>query len=159
MMIQKISAMDAALVEADAAAKRGEVPIGAVIADAKGRIIAAAGNRVEEWRDPAAHAEMLALREAVGRHGGKFLTGCTLTVTLEPCPMCAAAIALYRLRRLVFGAYDPKSGGVEHGPRIFTQSTCHHRPEIIGGVAEAASVALLRRFFETRRNPANSAGR
>jgi tRNA(adenine34) deaminase len=158
-MIQQISAMDAALVEADAAARRGEVPVGAVIADAGGRIIAAAGNRVEDWRDPAAHAEMLALREAVMRHGGKFLTGCTLTVTLEPCPMCAAAIALYRLRRLVFGAYDPKSGGVEHGPRIFTQPTCHHQPEIIGGVAEAANAALLRRFFETRRNPANSAGR
>ena len=151
--------MDAAMIEAKAAAARGEVPVGAVISDVRGRIIAAAGNRVEEWRDAAAHAEMLALKQAALHHGRKLLIGCTLTVTLEPCPMCAAAISLYRIHRLVFGAYDPKSGGVDHGPRIFDQNTCHHRPEIIGGVAEAANAALLRQFFETCRNPAISAGR
>jgi tRNA(adenine34) deaminase len=154
-----MSPMDRALAEAKAAAARGEVPVGAVITDAGGAILALAGNRVEERRDPAAHAEMLALHGAAARLGKKFLVDCTLTVTLEPCPMCAAAIALYRVKRLVFGAYDPKSGGIEHGPRIFQQITCHHRPEIIGGIAETASSLLLRQFFETRRNPANSAGR
>ena len=151
--------MERALAEARTAGARGEVPVGAVITDADGRILAAAGNRGEESGDPAAHAEMLALRAAARHLGKKFLVGCTLTVTLEPCPMCAAAISLYRVHRLVFGAYDPKSGGVEHGPRIFAQRTCHHRPEIIGGVAEAASAALLKRFFQTCRDPANSAGR
>ncbi len=159
MMIQHDLAMKLAFAEAAAAAARGEVPVGAVIADADGHIIAAAGNRVEERRDPAAHAEMLALNQAAIRRGSKFLTDCTLTVTLEPCPMCAAAIALYRVRRLVFGAYDAKSGGVDHGPRIFEQSTCHHRPEIIGGIAEIANAELLRQFFETCRDPANFAGR
>ena len=149
--------MRAAMAEAEAAAARGEVPVGAVITDAGGRIIAAAGNRVEERRDPAAHAEMLALKQAANHYGRKFLADCVVTVTLEPCPMCAAAIGLYRVRRLVFGAYDPKSGGVDHGPRIFEQNTCHHRPEIIGGVAEAANAALLRQFFESRRDPQHSA--
>ncbi|HET9148055.1 MAG TPA: nucleoside deaminase, partial [Acetobacteraceae bacterium] len=103
--------MQQALAEAEAAAARGEVPVGAVVTDEAGAVLAAAGNRVEERRDPAAHAEMLALQEAAARLGNKFLADCTLTVTLEPCPMCAAAIALYRVKRLVFGAYDPKSGG------------------------------------------------
>lgn len=158
-MIRPNPAMERALAEARAAGARGEVPVGAVIADADGRILAAAGNRVEECRDPAAHAEMLALRQAAKLLGKKFLADCTLTVTLEPCPMCAAAISLYRVRRLVFGAYDPKSGGVEHGPRVFAQPTCHYRPEIIGGVAETANAALLRQFFQTCRDPAKSAGR
>jgi tRNA(adenine34) deaminase len=157
-MNPSLSAMNAAMAEAEAAAARGEVPVGAIITNAEGQIIAAAGNRVEAWRDPAAHAEMLALRQAATHYGQKFLAACTITVTLEPCPMCAAAIGLYRVRRLVFGAYDPKSGGVDHGPRIFEQNTCHHRPEIIGGVAEAANAALLRQFFGTRRDPQHSAG-
>lgn len=153
------TAMQQALAEAQAAAARGEVPVGAVVTDEAGAVLAAAGNRVEEWRDPAAHAEMLALREAAARLGNKFLADCTLTVTLEPCPMCAAAIALYRIKRLVFGAYDPKSGGIEHGARVFERSSCHHRPEVAGGIAETACAGLLREFFAARRDPADSAGR
>ncbi len=151
--------MQLALLEARAAALRGEVPVGAVLTDASGAVIAAAGNRVEALADPTAHAEMLVLRAARERLGGKFLPGCTLTVTLEPCPLCAAALALFRIERVVFGAYDPKSGGIEHGPRIFQHPTCHHRPEVIGGVEERASMALLREFFAERRDPANSAER
>lgn len=151
--------MQRALIEARSAAARGEVPVGAVVTDAAGAVLASAGNAVEARRDPAAHAELLALREAAARRGDKYLAGCTLTVTLEPCPLCAAAIALFRIERLVFGTYDPKSGGVEHGPRVFDHPTCHHRPEVIGGVAESESAAILRDFFETRRDPAKSAGR
>lgn len=151
--------MQRALAEASAAGARGEVPVGAVVTDAEGRVLAAAGNEVEARGDPTAHAEMLALRAAARGRGEKFLRGCTLSVTLEPCPLCAAAISLFRVDRLVFGAYDPKSGGVEHGPRVFEHPTCHYRPEIIGGVEEAAAAALLRDFFASRRDRADSTGR
>ena len=144
--------MDVALAEAEAAGKRGEVPVGAVLVAAEtGEVLAAAGNRIEELGDPTAHAEMLVVRAAAARLGSPRLTGCDLIVTLEPCPMCATAISLARIRRLTFGAYDPKGGGVDHGPRIFTQSTCHHRPEVVGGVAEAACRDLLQVFFRDRR--------
>ena len=145
------SLMDAALAEARAAAARGEVPVGAVVVEAAtGAVLAAAGNRVEELGDATAHAEMLALRAAaVGR--GPRLIGCDLYVTLEPCPMCAQAISLARIRRLYFGAADPKSGGIEHGPRIFAQATCHHAPEVYGGIAERDAGALLKTFFAARR--------
>ena len=145
------AAMALALAEAAAAGAAGEVPVGAVLLDAAGATVAAAGNRVERDRDPTAHAEMLVLRAAAAREGAKRLVGCDLYVTLEPCPMCAAAISLAHIRRLYFGAWDPKGGGVEHGPRIFTQPTCHHRPEVYGGIAEAAAADLLRRFFRARR--------
>jgi tRNA(adenine34) deaminase len=144
-------AMARALDEAVAAAAAGEVPVGAVLVDGGGTIVAASGNRVERDHDPTAHAEMLVLRGGAARLGAKRLEGCDLYVTLEPCPMCAAAIGLARIRRLYFGAYDPKSGGVEHGPRIFDQPTCHHRPEVYGGIAERAAAALLRAFFKARR--------
>ncbi|CAG4912410.1 unnamed protein product [Acidocella sp. C78] len=149
--------MRQALAEAEAAARRGEVPVGAVVVDAAGAVLAAAGNEVEARADPTAHAELLALRAAAQRRGGKFLQGCRLYVTLEPCPLCAAAISLFRIQRLIFGAYDPKSGGVEHGPRVFAQSSCHHRPEVIGGVGETAAASLLQQFFRERRDSANSA--
>jgi tRNA(adenine34) deaminase len=144
-------AMVAALEQAARASANGEVPVGAVLVDEGGAIVAAAGNRVEVDHDPTAHAEMLVLRAGAARLGEKRLTGCDLYVTLEPCPMCAAAIALARIRRLYFGAYDPKGGGVEHGPRIFEQPTCHHRPEVYGGIAERRAAALLQRFFKERR--------
>jgi len=137
--------------QAEAAGWRGEVPVGAVLVGAGGGVIAASGNRVEEQRDPTAHAEMLVLREAAATLGAKQLDGCDLYVTLEPCPMCAAAISLARVRRLYFGAYDPKAGGVEHGARIFDQPTCHHRPEVYGGIDERRAAALLRAFFQARR--------
>jgi tRNA(adenine34) deaminase len=143
--------MSLAFDEAEAAGKRGEVPVGAVVVGTGGTVIAASGNRVEELGDPTAHAEMLALREAAARLGQKQLDGCDFYVTLEPCPMCAAAIALARVRRLYFGAYDPKGGGVEHGARIFDQPTCHHRPEIYGGIDERRAAALLQAFFRERR--------
>lgn len=149
--------MRQALAEAEAAARRGEVPVGAVVVDAAGAVLAAAGNEVEARADPTAHAELLALRAAAQRRGGKFLQGCRLYVTLEPCPLCAAAISLFRIQRLIFGAYDPKSGGVEHGPRVFAQSSCHHRPEVIGGVGETAAASLLQQFFRERRDSADSA--
>jgi len=144
-------AMARALAQAQAAAAAGEVPVGAALVDAAGNIAAVAGNRVERDRDPTAHAEMVVLREGALRLGANRLEGCDLYVTLEPCPMCAAAIGLARIRRLYFGAYDPKGGGVEHGPRIFEQPTCHHRPEVYGGIGEAAAGALLRAFFRERR--------
>ena len=147
------AAMARALAEAEAAGAAGEVPVGAVLADAAGAIVAAAGNRVERDRDPTAHAEMLVLRAGAARLDLKRLEGCDLYVTLEPCPMCAAAIALARIRRLYFAAFDPKGGGVEHGPRIFDLPTCHHRPEIYGGIAERAAAELLRQFFLARRLP------
>ena len=140
-----------AFAEAEAAGWRGEVPVGAVLVGPDGAVIAASGNRVEETHDPTAHAEMLVLRAGAAALGQKQLDSCDLYVTLEPCPMCAAAIALARIRRLYFGAYDPKSGGVEHGPRIFAQPTCHHRPEIYGGIDERRAGALLRAFFQARR--------
>lgn len=142
--------MDMAFAEAEAAAARGEVPVGAVIVS-QGAVIARHGNRTRELSDPTAHAEILAIREACATLGSERLPGCDLYVTLEPCPMCAQAIAFARLRRVYFGAYDPKGGGVEHGPRIFRQPTCHHRPEVIGGLCEQDCAALLRRFFAQRR--------
>jgi tRNA(adenine34) deaminase len=150
-MRESDSPMSRALAEAAAAAARGEVPVGAVVVSETGEILAASGNRTEAACDPTAHAELLALREAAARLGSPRLAACDLYVTLEPCPMCAQAISLFRIRRLFFGAYDPKGGGVEHGPRIFNQPTCHHRPEIYGGIAEAEAAALLKRFFEARR--------
>jgi len=150
--MQKPDYMGEALAEAGLAAAAGEVPVGAVLVDAaSGAILARAHNRVERDGDPTAHAEMLAIRAAAAASGLKRLTGADLYVTLEPCPMCAAAIAFARLRRVVFGAYDPKGGGVDHGPRIFQQPTCHHRPEVVGGVQEQACGALLRDFFQARR--------
>jgi tRNA(Arg) A34 adenosine deaminase TadA len=143
--------MTLALAEAEAAAALGEVPVGAVLVDAAGRVLAAAGNRVETAHDPTAHAEMLVLRAAAVQRQETRLLDCDLYVTLEPCPMCAAAIALARLRRLYFAAYDPKAGGVEHGPRIFDQPGCNHRPEIYGGIEERRAGALLRQFFRARR--------
>jgi tRNA(adenine34) deaminase len=140
-----------ALEAAAAAAARGDVPVGAVLVDEAGEVVAACGNQVEADHDPTAHAEMLALRAGAARLGGKRLAGCDLYVTLEPCPMCAAAIALAQIRRLYFAAYDPKGGGVEHGPRIFDQPTCRHRPEIYGGIGERPAAALLRAFFRARR--------
>ena len=139
--------MDLALDEARHAAARGEIPVGAVVTDAAGAVLAAAGNRTEAARNPAFHAEMLALQAAAAARGGKFLADCTLTVTLEPCAMCAGAIAAFRIKKLVFGAYDPKSGGVEHGPRVFAHATTHHKPEIIGGVRDSDCSALLAAFF------------
>ncbi len=146
------SPMDLALGEAEAAAALGEVPVGAVLVDGEtGEILARAHNLVETDKDPTAHAELLVIREAARRLGAKRLTRADLYVSLEPCPMCAQAIALARLRRLFFGAYDPKGGGVEHGPRIFAQPTCHHRPEVIGGLQERRAGDLLKAFFQARR--------
>ena len=142
--------MGEALRQARKAASQEEVPIGAVIVR-NGEIIARAWNQVEMLKDATAHAEMLALRAGAATLGRKQLDDCDLYVTLEPCPMCAAAISLARVRRLYFAAYDPKSGGVEHGPRIFDQPTCHHRPEVYGGIDERRAAALLRAFFRERR--------
>ncbi len=144
--------MQRALAEAAAAAARGEVPVGAVLLDAGGRVLAASGNRTEELKDPMAHAELLVLRAGARKLGAPRLVDCDLYVTLEPCPMCAQAISFARIRRLYYGAADPKGGGVEHGPRIFTSSSCHHVPEIYGGIGERQASDLLRRFFRKRRN-------
>jgi cytidine deaminase len=146
------SHMDRALAEAEAAAGRGESPIGAVVVGPEGAVLAADGNRVRALADPTAHAEMLALRAAAQALGSERLTGCDLYVTLEPCPMCAGAISLARIRRLYYGAPDPKGGGVDHGARVFTHPTCHHRPEVYGGLAESDCAALLRQFFLARRD-------
>lgn len=144
--------MKRALDEARLAAERGEVPVGSVIFDTTNNIvIASAGNRVEADNDPTAHAEMLAIREASALLGSPRLPECDLYVTLEPCPMCAQAISFARIRRLYFGAWDVKGGGVENGARIFQQSSCHHRPEVYGGLDEQASATLLKAFFATRR--------
>ncbi|MBP0444287.1 nucleoside deaminase [Roseomonas sp. SSH11] len=145
------SPMALALEEARAAGARDEVPVGAVVTDAAGRVLARAGNEVEARHDPSAHAEILALRAATGARGEKLLADCTLWVTLEPCPMCAQAASFFRVRRVVFGAYDPKGGGVEHGARIYAAPSCHHAPEVVGGVRETESAALLRAFFAARR--------
>lgn len=144
--------MELALQEARAAAARGEVPVGAVVLDRAGAVLATAGNRTEADHDASAHAEMLALRAAARARGSPRLPDCTLVVTLEPCPMCAAAISAFRIAKLVFGAYDPKSGGVEHGARVYAASSCHHRPEVVGGVREEECGNLLRAFFEERRS-------
>ncbi|MEQ8734727.1 MAG: nucleoside deaminase [Rhodospirillaceae bacterium] len=144
--------MALALKQAKNASKIGEVPVGAVLVDStSGQVIAAAGNRVETDRDPTAHAEMLVIRAAAKARGEARLPDLDLYVTLEPCAMCATAISHARLRRVEFGAYDPKGGGVEHGPKIFTQTTCHHRPEVVGGIREAESSILLKTFFQDRR--------
>ena len=145
------SHMQAALAEAEAAGARGEVPVGAVVVDADGRVLSRAGNRTRELADPTAHAEMLAVREACRLLGSERLEDADLYVTLEPCPMCAAAVSFARIRRLYYGAADPKGGGVEHGARIFSQPTCHHAPQIYGGIEETRAGALLRSFFERRR--------
>ncbi|MGH6737381.1 MAG: nucleoside deaminase [Methyloceanibacter sp.] len=143
--------MDVALAEAEAARDRGEVPIGAVVAGPDGVLLAKAGNRTIELRDPTAHAELIAIREACASLASERLTGCDLYVTLEPCAMCAAAISFARVRRLYFGAADPKGGAVEHGPRLFGQPTCHHAPEVYGGLGETRAAALLKDFFAARR--------
>jgi cytidine deaminase len=144
--------MDVALDEARAAAARGETPVGAAVVDpAAGRVVARAGNRTRELADPTAHAEMLAIRAACAATGSERLAGLDLYVTLEPCAMCAAAIAAARIARLCYGAADPKSGGVEHGARVFAHPQAHHRPEVFAGIAEAESAALLKAFFAARR--------
>ena len=143
--------MDLALGEAEAAGLSGEVPIGAVVVSASGEVLARAGNRTLQLHDPTAHAELIAIREACAKLGSERLTGCDLHVTLEPCAMCAAAISFARIRRLYFGAPDPKGGAVEHGPRFFTQPTCHHAPEIYSGMGEEEAGDMLRDFFRERR--------
>ncbi len=144
--------MDLAFAEADAAGARGEVPVGAVLVEAEtGRILARDGNRTEELSDPTAHAEGLVIRAAAKARGRPRLPDCDLYVTLEPCAMCAAAISFARIRRVVYGAPDPKMGGVDHGPEFFRQPTCHHRPTVTGGVGAEHSAELLRAFFRERR--------
>lgn len=143
--------MDKALAEARSAAARGETPVGAVLSAPDGQILAADGNRVRELRDPLAHAELLVIRTAATALGSERLVGCGLTVTLEPCPMCAGAISHARIARLWYGAPDPKGGGVAHGPRVFSHETCHHAPDVYGGIAEAACSELLRDFFQSLR--------
>lgn len=144
--------MEIAFQEAEAAAARGEVPVGAVVVDpTSGAVLGRAGNRTEELADPTAHAEVLAIRAACATLGEPRLPGLDLYVTLEPCALCAAAISFARLRRVYFGAYDPKGGAVDHGPRFYTQPTCHHTPEVYGGFDETRAGALLRNFFRDRR--------
>ncbi len=144
--------MDLALAEAEAAARRGEVPVGAVLVEAtSGRVVALAGNETRARNDPTAHAEMLAIRRAALALGQERLEGCDLYVTLEPCAMCAAAISFARLRRLYYGAEDAKGGAVDSGPRFYGQPTCHHKPEVYGGLAAEDAAALLRDFFAARR--------
>lgn len=142
--------MALAMAQARAAALRGEVPVGAVVVR-DGKVLASAGNRTLELKDPSAHAEMLAIRIACQVIGSERLIDCDLYVTLEPCPMCAAAISFARLRRLYFGAYDPKGGAVESGVRLYASPTCHHAPEVYGGLSESEAAALLRDFFKERR--------
>ena len=149
--MQTRSPMDLALDEARAAAARGEVPVGAVVVAPDGRVVARAGNRTRELSDPTAHAEMLALRAACAAAGSERLPGHALYVTLEPCPMCAAAIGFARIARLYYGAGDPKSGGVAQGPRVFSHPQCHHAPEVYDGIGETEAAALLRAFFAARR--------
>ncbi len=145
------SPMSQAFAEAEAAGARGEVPVGAVVVGPDGAVLARAGNRTEADADPTAHAEVLAIRAACAARGQPRLPDCDLWVTLEPCALCAAAISFARIRRVYFGAYDPKGGGVEHGPRLFSQPTCHHAPEVYGGIGESRAADLLRAFFRERR--------
>ena len=145
------SPMQRALLLAEDAAKIGEVPVAAIITDADGTIIAEAVNRVERDKDVAAHAEMLVIKAASQKLGQTRLEGYDLWVTLEPCPMCAGAIAHARIRRLYYGADDPKSGGVSHGPRVFSHPTCHHKPEVLSGIDAEASSRLLTEFFQSKR--------
>ncbi len=143
--------MDVALREAEAAGARGEVPVGAVVVNAAGEVVAQAGNRTRELNDPTAHAEVLAIRAACGALGSERLIGHDLYVTLEPCAMCAAAIAASRMARLYYGAGDPKSGGVAQGARVFAHAQCHHAPEVYDGIDAAASEAMLKAFFAGKR--------
>lgn len=143
--------MNLAFAAAEAAGARGEVPIGAVVVDPAQVVLASAGNWVEANNDPTAHAELLAIRAAGAKVGAPRLVGCDLYVTLEPCPMCATAASFARLRRVIFAAYDPKGGGIEHGPRVFSHPTCHHRPEVVGGVEATRAETLLKNFFSVRR--------
>ena len=142
--------MALAMAQARAAAARGEVPVGAVVMR-EGRVLASAGNRTLELKDPTAHAELLAIRMACEEIGSERLIGCDLYVTLEPCPMCAAAISFARLRRLYFAASDPKGGAVENGVRLYASPSCHHAPEVYGGLSEREAAELLREFFRERR--------
>ena len=151
-MTQKLpEPMLRAFTEAEKAAERGEVPVGAVITDKLGNILAVAGNRTLVDHDPTAHAEMLAIREVAAKLGSERLIDCDLYVTLEPCAMCAAAISFARIRRLYFAASDEKMGAVEHGPVFFAQPTCHHKPEVYGGIGGQRAETLLRDFFKNRR--------
>lgn len=143
--------MSLALKFAEQAARAGEVPVGAVIVSAGGDVLAGAGNRILELRDPTAHAEILTIRAVCEARGSERIGDCDLYVTLEPCAMCAAAISFARIRRLYFGASDPKGGGVEHGGGFFSQPTCHHAPEVYGGIDDIRSAELLRSFFAARR--------
>ncbi len=145
------SPMQALIALARTAADRGEVPIAAAIIAADGTVLAQAHNEVETRRDATAHAELLALRAAMKLRSEKYLEDCTLYVTLEPCAMCAQAASLAKIKKIIYGAYDPKGGGVEQGARVFTHPTCHHTPEIIGGVQEAECGKLLTDFFAARR--------
>ena len=140
-----------ALEEAQGSLARGEVPVGAVLTTANGELLAKSGNRTIELKDPTAHAELLVIREGANKLASERLVNCDLYVTLEPCAMCAAAISFARLRRLYFGAIDPKMGAVENGPRLFQQPTCHHRPEVYGGIGETEAAQLLKAFFAERR--------
>lgn len=150
-MVHFTTHMALALSQARDAALRGEVPVGAVVTDPQGRVVAAAGNRTRELSDPTAHAEMLAIRAACAALGSERLPGHDLWVTLEPCPMCAAAISAARIARLYYGASDPRMGGVAHGAQVFRHAQCHHRPEVYDGLAAPESRDLLRRFFAQRR--------
>ena len=145
------SHMDRALAEALAAASRGEVPVGAVIVAPGGQVVAAAGNRTRELSDPTAHAEVLAIRAACAAAGSERLPGYDLYVTLEPCPMCAAAMSAARIGRLYYGAADPKSGGVDHGARVFSHPQCHHVPVVYEGIGAGEAAELLKKFFAGRR--------
>ncbi|MBM1634026.1 nucleoside deaminase [Sulfitobacter mediterraneus] len=145
------SHMQAALAEAAAAGARGEVPVGAVVVDPGGQVVAQAGNRTRELNDPTAHAEVLAIRAACAAAGSERLPGHALYVTLEPCPMCAAAISAARVARLYYGASDPKSGGVAQGARVFSHPQCHHVPEVFDGIDGAAAETMLKEFFEAKR--------
>lgn len=143
--------MKLALIEAEKAAMRGEVPVGAALVSSEGKVLALASNRTEELKDATAHAEMLVIREGSQKIKTPRLTECDLYVTLEPCAMCAAAISFARLRRVYFGAYDPKGGAIDHGPRFYGQTTCHHAPEVVGGVEELEAKNLLQKFFGEKR--------
>lgn len=148
--------MQSAIQEAEKAGAQDEVPVGAVIVDSfSGEIIAVAHNEMEHSHDPTAHAEMLAIRRAIAAKGDGRLSNCDIYVTLEPCPMCAQAISFARIRRLYFGAYDPKGGGVDHGAKIYNASSCHHKPEIIGGLEAGKCAQLLVEFFEKKRGNRN----
>jgi tRNA(adenine34) deaminase len=148
--------MSLALAEAEAAGARGEVPVGAALFDAQGALVAASGNRILELKDPTAHAELLVLRAAAKRLGSERLVGMVLYVTLEPCPMCAGAISLARVARLVYGAADPKAGGVAHGAKVFSHRTCHHKPSVEGPVGPEDCGEILREFFRARRGKPES---